>query len=465
MKALLDKFLNLMVEKKGSDLHLKASSQVRMRINGLLKIMSKGKLKPEQVEGIVRAITNDEMMKKLKSHKSLDFTYVLDENSRFRVNVFYQMNGLSVVMRVIPVKIPTIDELKLPEVIKSFADIQRGLVLVTGVTGSGKSTTLAAILNRINETYEKHIITLEDPIEFVHPDKKCLINQRSIGQDSNSFADALPAALREDPDIILVGEMRDTETIDLALHAANTGHLVFSTLHTLDAKETINRVVGMFPEAEQNRIRLSLASVIQGIVSQRLVRTTEGGRRAVTEILVRTARIEELIAEGVALHLSIAGERYPGNPSSLSEQEVEKLKKVEGITLLGHIQDILPEIQDADVVVLPSYLEGTPKSLLEAAACGKPIIATDIPGCRGLVQPGVNGYLCETRSKESLKKSIEMFIERPELWESYGKASREIVESDFSEDVVIRKTLQLYESQLRAFTLKKGNCKIGLRRD
>lgn len=297
MKELLDKFLNAMVVNKGSDLHLKSGSQVRMRINGDLKIASKNILSAKQVDGIVKAITNEEMQKKLHSHKSLDFTYVLDENSRFRVNVFYQMNGLSAVLRIIPVKIPSIEQLKLPEVIKSFADIPRGLVLVTGVTGSGKSTTLAAILDRINENYPKHIITLEDPVEFVHKDKKCLINQRSIGQDSNSFSDALPAALREDPDIILVGEMRDTETIDLALHAANTGHLVFSTLHTLDAKETINRVIGMFPEQEQNRIRLSLASVLHGVISQRLVQTTDGGRRAVTEIMVRTSRIEELIAE------------------------------------------------------------------------------------------------------------------------------------------------------------------------
>jgi twitching motility protein PilT len=182
-------------------------------------------------------------------------------------------------------------------VIKSFADKSRGLVLVTGVTGSGKSTTLAAILDRINSRHYKHIITLEDPIEFVHRDKKCLINQRSIGQDSNSFRDALPAALREDPDIILVGEMRDTETIDLALHAANTGHLVFSTLHTLDAKETINRVIGMFPEEEQNRIRQSLASVLAGVISQRLVPTVDGGRTAAVEVMIHTARIAELIAE------------------------------------------------------------------------------------------------------------------------------------------------------------------------
>ncbi|HFC03934.1 MAG TPA: PilT/PilU family type 4a pilus ATPase, partial [Nitratifractor salsuginis] len=197
----------------------------------------------------------------------------------------------------IPVEIPGFEELRLPEVLKTFADKGRGLVLVTGVTGSGKSTTLAAILNRINERYNKHIITLEDPIEFVHRDKKCLINQRAIGQDSNSFRDALPAALREDPDIILVGEMRDVETIDLALHAANTGHLVFSTLHTLDAKETINRVIGMFPEDEQNRVRLSLASVLAGVVSQRLVPTLDGGRIAAVEVMVQTSRIAELIAE------------------------------------------------------------------------------------------------------------------------------------------------------------------------
>jgi twitching motility protein PilT len=297
MKEKLDKYLKALVKNKGSDLHIKASSNVRIRINGALRKVGNEKLSPQDVEDMVKEIVTKEQYERLKDHKSLDFTYVLDENSRFRVNVFYQMYGISIVMRIIPVKIPTIEELKIPKVIGSFADIPRGLVLVTGVTGSGKSTTLAAVLNKINMTYPKHIITLEDPIEFVHQDKKCLINQRSIGQDSNSFGDALPAALREDPDIILVGEMRDTETIDLALHAANTGHLVFSTLHTLDAKETINRIIGMFPEQEQNRIRLSLASVLAGVVSQRLVPTVDGGRVAVTEIMVRTARIEELIAE------------------------------------------------------------------------------------------------------------------------------------------------------------------------
>ncbi len=189
------------------------------------------------------------------------------------------------------------DELKLPPVIKTFTEIQRGLVLVTGVTGSGKSTTLAAILDKINREAKKHIITVEDPIEFVHKDRGCLINQRGIGPDAHSFSDALRAALREDPDIILVGEMRDLETIDIALHAANTGHLVFSTLHTLDAKETIDRIVGMFGNDEQNRIRMSLASVLEGIISQRLIPTKRGGRVAGIEILKKTARIEQLISE------------------------------------------------------------------------------------------------------------------------------------------------------------------------
>ncbi len=297
MKEKLNLYLKTLVANKGSDLHIKSGVVARVRVNGVLKKLGKEVLPADAVKLLVKEITTAEQYMQLKEEKSLDFAYVLDEQSRFRVNVFYQMDGLSAVFRLIPAKIPSIDELRLPQVIKDFADIPRGLVLVTGVTGSGKSTTLAAILDRINETYYKHIITLEDPIEFVHHDKKCLINQRAIGQDSNTFGDALPAALREDPDIILVGEMRDTETVDLALHAANTGHLVFSTLHTLDAKETINRVVGMFPEEEQNRIRLSLSSVIGGIISQRLVPTIEGGRIAATEVMVKTARITELIAE------------------------------------------------------------------------------------------------------------------------------------------------------------------------
>ncbi|ADV45560.1 type IV pilus twitching motility protein PilT [Nitratifractor salsuginis] len=297
MKNKLNQYLKTLVANKGSDLHIKAGAIPRVRVHGVLRKLGNELWEPEAVKALVREITTADQYVELKEKKSLDMAYILDEKSRFRVNIFHQMNGLSIVMRLIPVEIPDFESLGLPNVIKTFADKPRGLVLVTGVTGSGKSTTLAAILNRINEKYSKHIITLEDPIEFVHKDKKCLINQRSIGQDSNSFRDALPAALREDPDIILVGEMRDTETIDLALHAANTGHLVFSTLHTLDAKETVNRVIGMFPEEEQNRVRLSLASVLEGVISQRLAPTRAGGRIAAVEVMVKTARIEELIAE------------------------------------------------------------------------------------------------------------------------------------------------------------------------
>lgn len=297
MEEKLKLYLRTMISNSGSDLHLKSGSQVRVRIHGVLKVLGQESLTAEMMDTLAQEITTKEQYKQLQEDRNLDFSYVLGDENRFRVNFFYQMDGLSAVFRIIPVKILTIDELNLPPVIKTFTEIQRGLVLVTGVTGSGKSTTLAAILDKINRETKKHIITVEDPIEFVHQDRGCLINQRAIGQDAHSFSDALRAALREDPDIILVGEMRDLETIDIALHAANTGHLVFSTLHTLDAKETIDRIVGMFSNEEQNRIRMSLASVLEGVISQRLIPTKRGGRVAGIEILKKTARIEQLIAE------------------------------------------------------------------------------------------------------------------------------------------------------------------------
>ena len=297
MEEKLKLYLRAMISNSGSDLHLKSGSQVRVRIHGVLKVLGQDSMSAEMMDKLAQEITSADQYEKLKTDRNLDFSYVLGDENRFRVNFFYQMDGLSAVFRIIPVKILTLDELNLPPVIKTFTEIQRGLVLVTGVTGSGKSTTLAAILDKINREAKKHIITVEDPIEFVHKDRGCLINQRSIGQDAHSFSDALRAALREDPDIILVGEMRDLETIDIVLHAANTGHLVFSTLHTLDAKETIDRIVGMFGNEEQNRIRMSLASVLEGVISQRLIPNTSGGRVAGIEILKKTSRIEQLIVE------------------------------------------------------------------------------------------------------------------------------------------------------------------------
>ena len=297
MEEKLKLYLRTLISNKGSDLHLKAGSQVRVRIHGVLKVLGKDIVSAEMMDKLAQEIMSTDQYEKLITDRSLDFSYVLGSENRFRVNFFHQMDGLSAVLRIIPVEILSLDDLNLPPVIKTFTEIQRGLVLVTGVTGSGKSTTLAAILDKINRETKKHIITVEDPIEFVHKDRGCLINQRGIGQDAHSFSDALRAALREDPDIILVGEMRDLETIDIALHAANTGHLVFSTLHTLDAKETIDRIVGMFGNEEQNRIRMSLASVLEGVISQRLIPTKKGGRVAGIEILKKTARIEQLIAE------------------------------------------------------------------------------------------------------------------------------------------------------------------------
>ena len=297
MEKKLQFYLKNLIHNGGSDLHLKSGAIIRLRVNGDLLKLGDKMITHEELDGIAQAILTEKQYSDLVENKELDCTYVLDEENRFRVNFFYQLNGLSSVMRIIPVKILTLEELNLPSIIADLADMHRGLILVTGVTGSGKSTTLAAMLDRINRTKKKHIITVEDPVEFVHKDRESLVSQRGIGQDSHSFSNALKGALREDPDIILIGEMRDLETIEIALHAANTGHLVFSTLHTFDAKETINRVIGMFPQAEQNRIRMTLGSVLAGVVSQRLVKTVDGKRAAAIEIMKQTPRISDLIIE------------------------------------------------------------------------------------------------------------------------------------------------------------------------
>lgn len=289
-------YLKKMIEHGGSDLHIKANSVIRARINGNIVQFAGGIFSKEDALTFAKELLKGRYGEFVEN-KEIDLVYPFDERNRFRVNVFFQMDGVSAVFRVIPIKIPTMDELHFPQVIKTFAKKERGLVLVTGVTGSGKSTTLASLIHEINLTQKKHIITIEDPIEFVHKDRNCIVNQRSVGQDTISFGRALRAALREDPDIILVGEMRDRETINLALHAADTGHLVFSTLHTIDAKETINRIISTFPTEEQNRVRLSLAGVLQGVISQRLIPTLDGGRRAAMEVLVRTPTVEKLIME------------------------------------------------------------------------------------------------------------------------------------------------------------------------
>ena len=285
----LDLYLNKLIEKGGSDLHVKSGGVIRGRFNGEIIPMSNDVLAKEDALTLAKELLQFDFGEFL-THKNADFTYELNDDYRFRVNLFFQMDGISGVFRVIPKKIPTFADVKLP------ADsAHRGIILVTGPTGSGKTTTLASMINHMNETKRRHIITLENPIEFAYKDKKSVINQRSIGQDTLSFADGLRAALREDPDVILIGEMRDAETIETAMHAAETGHLVLSTLHTIDAKESIGRVINMFPKAEQDRVKMTLASVLYAVISQRLVKTVDNKRRAAVEVLIKNLRIKEIM--------------------------------------------------------------------------------------------------------------------------------------------------------------------------
>ena len=297
MKAVLDGYLMKLIELGGSDLHVKSDRVVRGRFNGEMVVMGDTVLDYDRSILIAKEILGANYYGLMK-RKSVDFTYRLNDDYRFRSNVFLQMDGVSFVFRTIPTKIPTMSELLLPPVIEKLCNkVNRGIVLVTGPTGSGKTTTLASMINHLNHTKNYHIVTIEDPIEFIYNDDKSVINQRGIGQDVDSFADALRASLREDPDVIFVGEMRDLETVRTAINAAETGHLVLATLHTLDAKETIGRVINMFPKEEQNRIRMTFASVAEAIISQRLVVTTGNKRRVACEIMIKNIRIRDMILE------------------------------------------------------------------------------------------------------------------------------------------------------------------------
>lgn len=292
----LNGYLEELISSHGSDLHVKANSIIRKRVNGELYPVENARF-ISTAEGLTLA---KELLRgrfdELINKKSVDFTYKLNENFRFRANIFFQMDGVSAVFRVIPTKIPPLESLGLPESVKNLCDhVHRGMILVTGPTGSGKSTTLASMIDYINNCRKSHIITIEDPIEFIHEDRGCVINQRSVGQDTPDFASALRAALREDPDIILVGEIRDLETLTIALMAAETGHLVLATLHTKDAQETINRILGMFKGPELEHAKMSYADVIQGVISQRLCRRKDGGRVAAVEIMLQSPRIKQLI--------------------------------------------------------------------------------------------------------------------------------------------------------------------------
>ena len=294
----IDDCLRGVVEREGSDLHLKVGVPPMIRVHGSLRpLEGYERVEAEDTERALKALISDERTREeFDSDGEADFSYALKGISRFRVNAFRQRGAVSIVCRAIPFQIRTIEDLGLPPVIRRLADEQRGIILLTGTTGSGKSTTLASMIDHINSRYAHHVITLEDPIEYLHRDKRSIINQREIGSDTRSFARAMKRVLRQDPDVILVGEMRDEETVRTALSAAETGHLVLSTLHTLDATETINRIIDFFPPHLQQQARVMLAATLKGAVSQRLVPTVDGvGRVAASEILVVTGRIQDLI--------------------------------------------------------------------------------------------------------------------------------------------------------------------------
>jgi twitching motility protein PilT len=295
----INQLLQTAVASGASDLHLKVGSYPMMRVNGTLVIASEEKrLDRSDTEAIAQGLLGPEHVKRFQENQDVDLAYSIDGLGRFRCNVFQQRGSVGLVLRVIPTRIKNIDELGLPPVLKKISSEERGLVLVTGTTGSGKSTTLAAMIDYINVTRQAHVITVEDPIEYLHRDNQSIVNQREISVDTPSFASALRAALRQDPDVILVGEMRDIETVETALHASETGHLVFSTLHTLDATETINRIIAVFPPHQQRQVRIQLAAVIKAAISQRLMPRADGlGRVAAVEVMTTTAFIRDCIVD------------------------------------------------------------------------------------------------------------------------------------------------------------------------
>jgi twitching motility protein PilT len=288
------------VEHKASDLHITSGAPPTVRVRGsLVPIEGLPNLTPTDTREIIYAILSSSQRQALETHWQLDFAYSVPGVGRFRVNTFFQRGTLGAAFRLIPSETVPIEQLGLPPVIRGFAKKPRGIVLVTGPTGSGKSTTLASLINEINETRDEHILTIEDPIEFLHNHKRCIVNQRELGADAPSFALGLKAALRQDPDVILVGEMRDMETIGTALTAAETGHLVFATLHTQDAPQTVDRIIDVFPPTQQGQVRAQLAIGLQGIVTQTLLPTADGqGRCVAAEVLVPTAGVRNLIREG-----------------------------------------------------------------------------------------------------------------------------------------------------------------------
>jgi twitching motility protein PilT len=342
-RAYLNEMLTQLVRAGGSDLHLTVGAPPTIRVHGsLLSLPGYERMSPADTAMVVRAAANDEQWARYDRHNELDFAYSIERVSRFRVNLYTQRGSCGAAFRAIPHEIRPLEDLGVPDVVARFAQLPRGLVLVTGPTGSGKTTTLASILDLANRTRSAHIVTIEDPIEFLHPHKRCLVNQREVGADTDSFATALKHALRQDPDIILVGELRDLETTSTALTAAETGHLVLATLHTQSATQTIDRVIDIFPVHQQQQIRAQLSMALQGVVTQALVPRADGtGRTIVTEIMTATPAIRSLIREAKVHQIpsfiqSGAADGMNSFDQHLAQRVKQQLITVEQALLLCH---------------------------------------------------------------------------------------------------------------------------------
>ncbi|HDH10979.1 MAG TPA: type IV pilus twitching motility protein PilT [Nitrospirae bacterium] len=321
--AKIDAFFNYMIEHNASDLHLSTGAKPRIRKHGELEDMDYPELRNDTLKELLFEIATEEQQKTFLARKDLDFAYEIPGKARFRANYFDQKRGMGAVFRVIPTEILSVEELGLPQQILKLTDLSRGLVLVTGPTGSGKSTTLAAIIDYVNINRKEHILTIEDPVEFVHENKGCLVNHREIGNHTDSFATALRAALREDPDVILVGEMRDLETIELAMTAAETGHLVFGTLHTSSASKTIDRIIDAFPAGQQAQIRTMLSESLKGVLCQQLLkRSDQPGRLAALEILFCNTAIANLIREAKTFQIPSMIQTGKGAGMQLMDQAI-----------------------------------------------------------------------------------------------------------------------------------------------
>ena len=324
--AKIDTFFKYMLDHGASDLHLSVGAKPQLRLHGELQELNYQVLTEEMLRALLFEIVTEEQKQAFLEQRDLDFAYEIPSVARFRANYFTQKRGLAAVFRIIPSKILTVEDLGLPKQVLKLANLSRGLVLVTGPTGSGKSTTLAAIIDYINRNRKDHILTVEDPIEFVHQNKGCLINQREIGTHTKSFASALKAALREDPDVVLVGEMRDLETIELAITAAETGHLVFGTLHTSSAAKTVDRIIDVFPSSQQAQIRTMLSESLKGVVAQQLLkRADKPGRIAALEILFVNVAISNLIREGKTFQIPSIMQTAKGEGMQLLDQMIMEL--------------------------------------------------------------------------------------------------------------------------------------------